>query len=177
MIRAEEYGKALFALAEEEGLADVMRQELEVLSGIFTENPDYVTLLCTPAIASREKPGLLDEALASCHVYVRDAVKMLTSARAADRLPAVAAAFGKYLDESRGILRAKAISAVPMHEEQIQKLTAKLSAMTGKPVILSCECDPRVLGGVELICDGMRFDGSIRARLENLRRELIGAHI
>ncbi len=177
MINVNEYGKALFALAEEESMLDAMHEELEAVAGLLRDNPDYVTLLCTPAVASREKPGLIDEALSSCHPYVRDTLKLLATERAVWQFPDIAKAYGAYLDESRGILRATAICAVPMSDAQKKRLCDKLSAMTGKQIILTSVCDTSVIGGVELICDGTRFDGSIKSRLETLRRELVGAHI
>ena len=63
-------------------------------------------------------------------------------------------------------------TVMPMTEAQIEKLAAKISAITGKTAILTNVCDPSVIGGVSLMLDGTRFDGSIQARLENFRQQL-----
>ncbi len=177
MINVHEYGRALFELAEEQGAAEDIHAELMAVADILCENPDYVTLLDTPAIPTGEKPALVDRAFASCHVYVRDFVKILSAKRAIGQLSACVRVFGECLDDSRGILRAVAKTAVPMTEKQIERLSAKLSTMTGKKAVLTNECDPTVIGGVTLLCDGSRFDGSIRARLEELRTRLSEATI
>ena len=177
MINAYEYGKALFELAEEEGRAEALFEELSAVTDIFAGNPEYLTLLDTPAIPAREKPTLIDGALASCHVYVRDFVKLLASRRAVGQLSACLHVYGNCLDEARGIVRAVAKTAVPMSEAQMEKLAGKLSALTGKNAVLTNECDPSVIGGVSLVCDGAQFDGSIRARLEDLRAKLSEATI
>ena len=39
------YGQSLYDLAVEENLTDVILKEMEVVRGLFVENPDYVTLL------------------------------------------------------------------------------------------------------------------------------------
>ena len=44
--------------------------------------------------------------------------------------------------------------------------------MTGKTVMLTNVCDPSVIGGVSLLVDGSRFDGSVRAKLDAFRRQL-----
>ena len=172
MINAYEYGKALFELASEEGMEDGIFEQLSAVSEILDANPDYRTLLDTPAIPTGEKPALIDGAFGSCHVYVRDFVKILATKRAVGEISACLRVYGVCLDERRGIVRAVAKTAVPMTAAQIDKLEKKLSALTGKNAVLTNECDPSVIGGVTLLCDGSRFDGSIRARLEDLRLRL-----
>ena len=172
MINAYEYGKALFELAEEQGLTDEIGEQLRTVSVILADNVEYRTILDTPAIPTGEKPELIDKAFSSCHVYVRDFIKILACKRAVGDLAACLRVYEKCLDESRGIVRAVAKTAVPMTVVQLSALEGKLSALTGKQAILTNECDPSVIGGVTLVCDGTRFDGSIRARLEDLRTKL-----
>lgn len=177
MINAYEYGRALFELAEEQGCTEAIFEELSLVSRLLDETPAYRTLLDTPALPSGEKPALIDEAFSSCHVYVRDFIKILASKRATGDLGACIRVFGECLDDSRGVIRAEARTAVPMTASQIERLAGKLSAMTGKNAVVTNLCDPSVIGGVTLLCDGSRFDGSIRARLEELRKKLSEATI
>ncbi len=172
MINVYEYGRALFEVAEETGAAEEILAELRQVAGILCDNPDYTTLLDTPAIPTGEKPALVEQAFSSCHVYVRDFIKILSAKRAIGQLSACVRVFGECLDESRGILRARAVTAVPMTEAQLRRLEEKLSALTAKTAVVDNVCDPSVIGGVTLLCDGSRFDGSIRARLEELRARL-----
>ena len=174
MINAYEYGKALFSLAEEEGISDEVFSELLAVSGVLADHPDYKTLLDTPAIPAEEKPKLIDEAFGGAHPYVRDFLKILSGKRAVGDLEACCRVYGECLDESRGILRAVAKTAVPMTDAQITKLADKISAITGKTAVLTNVCDPEVIGGVTLLYDGSRFDGSVYARLEGLRKQLSG---
>jgi ATP synthase F1 delta subunit len=172
MINAYEYGRALFELAEEQKCAEALFEELTLVADVLSGSPEYRTLLDTPALPSGEKPTLIDEAFASCHVYVRDFIKILASKRATGELGACIRVFGECLDDSRGIIRAEARTAVPMTADQLGRLESKLSAMTGKSAVVTNRVDPEVIGGVSLLCDGSRFDGSIRARLEDLRKKL-----
>lgn len=172
MINAYEYGKALFALAEEEGIADLVFSELEAVAKLLSRESEYRTLLDTPAIPTSEKPQLIETAFASAHRYVRDFLKLLSERRSVGALSECVRVYGTCLDEARGILRAKAITAVSMSETQIKRLTDKLASMTGKTVMLTNVCDPSVIGGVSLLVDGSRFDGSVRAKLDALRRQL-----
>ena len=82
MINTYEYGRALFELAEEQAAAEAILEELSAVELIIRDNPQYKTLLDTPAIASGEKPAMIDDAFACCHVYVRDFIKILATKRA-----------------------------------------------------------------------------------------------
>ena len=172
MINVYEYGKALFSLADEDGIAESVYEELQVVSKVLADTPDYRTLLDTPAISLGEKLKLIDEAFASAHEYVRNFLKLLSEERAASAIGECCRVYGECFDESRGILRAVAKTAVPMTEAQVGKLSDKIAAITGKTVVLTNECDASLIGGVTLFFDGTRFDGSIQSRLENFRRQL-----
>ena len=65
MIGAKEYAKALFLLSEEEGSSERILDELNMLSSLMEENPEYSKLLDTPALPKEERLGLVNEALSS----------------------------------------------------------------------------------------------------------------
>ena len=62
MIDAASYGRALFQLAEEDGCGDGVLEELQLVRRALRENPGYVTLMDTPAVAGPEKHALLLQA-------------------------------------------------------------------------------------------------------------------
>ena len=64
------------------------------------------------------------------------------------------------------MLPVKAVTAVPMTEDQIARLTEKLAKITGKTIEVQCRVDPAVLGGVRLDYDGKRVDGTVQSRLD-----------
>ena len=72
MIDTAGYGKALFELTAENGDDTQVHEELEVIRAAFRQQPDYVTLLDTPAIATEEKLALLREAGVKVRVFQED---------------------------------------------------------------------------------------------------------
>ena len=75
-------------------------------------------------------------------------------------------------DEERGILRAEAVSAVAMSDEQTKRLAARLGERTGKTVLIKNTVDQTMLGGVKLRYGGTQLDGTVRASLDRLARAL-----
>ena len=68
--------------------------------------------------------------------------------------------------------KAVAVTAVPMTEQAIARLTEKLEKMTGKKIILTNKVDEKCLGGVILEFSTMQLDDSIASKLEELRDRL-----
>ena len=172
MIDAASYGKALFQLVQETGADERVREELELVRSALRQEPSYVTLLDTPAVPKEEKLALVREAFGGVEENLLNFLCILCEKRSMYALPACADAFGRCYDEAHDILRATAVTAVPMTDAQKAALTQRLSAMTGKQAVLTNELDPALLGGITLRYGGVQLDDSIHSRLEQLRRSL-----
>jgi F-type H+-transporting ATPase subunit delta len=65
---------------------------------------------------------------------------------------------------------AEARSAVNLTEDQRQRLAAALGKATGKEVEVKVIVDPRVMGGIVTQIGDIVIDGTVRHRLEQLRK-------
>lgn len=172
MIDTASYGKALFQLAEEDGRQQQVHEQIALVRAALQDNPAYVTLLDTPAVATGEKLELLREAFDGVDTILLNFLSILCEKRAVCDFFACADAFDRCFDEAYGILRATAITAIPMTERQLAALREKLAALTGKTVALENRTDPALIGGITLRYGGVQLDDSIQNRLERLRRSL-----
>ena len=162
----KEYGKALFMLTEEVGSTESVLTDVTAVAEIFKDNPDYVKLLDTPAVTKAEKLELVDSAFAVIDESARNLIKILCERHSVHAFRDVAKAYLSLYNESRGIEEVEAVSAVAMSEEQRLRMTEKLSAMTGKKIILKNTVSPEILGGIKLRYSGIQLDGSVRTRLD-----------
>lgn len=172
MIDVSGYGKALFELAQENGTDERVRRELELIRTALRQEPSYITLLDTPAVATEEKLSLVREAFGGVEESLMSFLCILCEKRSVYALSACADAFDRCYDEAHGILRATAVTAVPMSAAQNAALTQRLTAMTGKQIVLTNELEPALLGGITLRYGGVQLDDSIHSRLEQLSRSL-----
>lgn len=177
MIDAREYAKALFLLSEEEGSTDTVLEDVRLVSEIFSKNADYVKLLDTPALPKSEKLSLVDGAFGAVNGNLKNLIKILCERHSTFAFMRICSAYSELYDESRGIVRALAVSARPMSEEQISLLAEKLSATTGKTVIVKNTVDPSILGGIRLRYEGTQLDGSVKTRLVGFEKKLKGTVI
>jgi F-type H+-transporting ATPase subunit delta len=84
----------------------------------------------------------------------------------------IAGEYRRLLDSHRGIERAEVMTAVPLDDEDRQKLAERLGAITGKKITVEAEVDPGLVGGFAARIGGKLLDGSTRRKLVALKREL-----
>ncbi|MBQ8719453.1 MAG: ATP synthase F1 subunit delta [Clostridia bacterium] len=172
MINAAEYGKALFLLSEERGTTESVLADARIARAVLLENPKYSKLADTPALSKDEKTALIAEAFASLDPDLVSLLKILCEKHSVCEFCKVADAYFALYDESRGIERVEAITAVPMTAAQIDAMKAKLERLTGKQIIITNKTDRAILGGVKLRYAGIQLDGSLKKRLDTLESSL-----
>ena len=167
---ASTYAQALYTLAREETLEAQILEEMSVLRQAFTEEPDYVRLLCAPNLSKQERCGVLDAGFRGrIQPYLLNFMKILTEKGHIRHFVDCCKAYERFYNEDHDILSVEAVSAVELTQQQREKLVQKLSAITGKTVSLQNRVDPSLLGGLRLDYDGKRIDGTVRSRLDKVR--------
>ena len=164
--QSREYGEGLYALCAEEALSGDVLEELDVLNGSFKAQPDYLRLLSNMSLGREERLGILDKTLrGQVHPYVLNFCKILLEKGLLHEFSDCVKAYrARYLQDN----------AVPLDDGQRKKLMEKLSAMTGKQIVLKERLDPAVLGGVRLEMDGKRYDNTVQSRLTAIHRAIGG---
>ena len=164
---SREYAEALYALSEEEGRTEEYLSALSLAEETLAENPGFLMLLASPAISREERMNALEAALRD-----RIPLSMLTLMvfrGHARELPRMMAAFRDQVREHRGESNAEVWSAVPLTDKEQQALRDKLEKRFGKKMILKCQVDPSLLGGVRVETEGRVLDGTLRTRLQEIK--------
>lgn len=172
MTDAKEYGKALFMLASECGNVSKVAEDVKIARSVISTNPDYVRILNTPALSKDERVALADRAFSALDESVLNLIKILTESHALQLFIGASDEFLAEYDESRGILRVEAISAVPLTDKQSHALAQKLGKTLGKTAIITNTVDPSILGGLKLRYGSCQLDGSIKTRLDKFEEAL-----
>ncbi len=170
---AKEYGGALFALAEEEGISDQILADVRAVRELLKEEPGYLKLLSTVSILKSDRVALIDQAFSgNVHPYLCSFLKLLTERGHSSTILSCCDVYEDLYCEANHIIRADVISAVPLTEEQKQRLQDTLNRRTGKNVEIAYEIDPNLIGGMKVTVDGTLLEDTIRARLDHFRDKL-----
>lgn len=172
------YAGAFFELCLSEAsdqLKDILG-ELGTLDGIFTENSDFVKLLGTPTVPVDEKLDMIKEIIAAGGVseLTGNLLCVLTERGRMGCFGGIVKQFRALYNEHFKIAEITVTSSSPLSEQVREKITAKMSEVTGRTVSIREKVDPEIIGGIVIDYGSTRYDGSVRARLNGLKKELSG---
>lgn len=166
----KEYAVALYTLAREEGKAEEWGERLREVRELLRSNPGYLELLENPAIDARERGGLLEQALgADVPGELVALLKLLCERRRLKQFPAIVDEYTRMLDSLLMVSEARVVSAAPLTEGEKNRLRAALEKRSGHRVVLRCEVDESLIGGMTVEIDGQMADGSLRSRLREVK--------
>ena len=171
-IRALRFAEAAFGVARDQDQLDAWLEALEQASSVF-EHQAAASFLTSPVITAERKRAVMAELLPGAPAMVQSFFEILARRDRLELLPQIAAAFRRLLNEYRGIAVAQVTTAVPIDERQQAQIASRLGQRLGKTVVLETSVDPAIIGGVVAQIGDDVIDGSVRGRLERLRRRLI----
>lgn len=161
-------------LASEQGSADTINGELAALSEIFGDNPDMVKILNAPTISAEEKTEFIDKVFkGKISEITYNFVRLITDRKRAAFVPAISQLFNEQINAQKNIVEIRVTSASPLNESQRSKLKARLESSYKKTVVLKEAVDPEIMGGIIIGYGNTLLDGSVRTKLDVIRKQLI----
>ena len=172
----EGYAQALFAVAEAEGALEQVEDELYRFGKAAEASTDLRDALTDPALPAERKRGVLHELLGDrANPHTVNLLAFIVEQGRARDLSRIVNALAEVAAERRRRTVAEVRTAVPLDEDQRERLVEALSRATGKDVELKVLVDPNVIGGVVARVGDQVFDGSVRRKLELAREQLTRA--
>jgi F-type H+-transporting ATPase subunit delta len=173
MIRsaARRYAAAVFELARAQNSYDAWTADLDRLAELM-EAPDAARALTSPVISPTQKMSVIEAEVPTLAPSTRNLLQLLLHRDRLGLLPDIAAAFHERLDRERGIVTAHVTTAEPLDPATQAGLVAKLTTYVGPQIRIETSVDPTIIGGVVARIGDQLIDGSVRGRLETLRRRL-----
>jgi F-type H+-transporting ATPase subunit delta len=167
------YSKALFQLARESGEEEKIGQEIEQFYAVYSGS-ELEQVLTNPAFSldTRKKIFLqVVRAQQLSSLTVRFLSLLLDRDRLA-HLPGIVGRYRRLLNESKGRIEAKVVSAGELEPPAVERLRERLGRLSGKEVILQKAVDPELLGGLLIELGGTVYDGSVRTQLEKMKQRI-----
>lgn len=167
------YAKAIFELAVENKSEEEIGQEIDRFLAALMASP-LEQVLNHRGIALKNRRAILVEtgkALRLSQLVVSFLCLLLERGRLRF-LPSIAERYRRMLNEMKGRVQARAISAAPVEESVLERLRRVLKTVSGKEVILEHRIDPELIGGLVVEMEGRVYDGSVRTQLERVRERM-----
>ena len=172
-IVSERYALSLYEVAAEGDKQKQFLDELTAVWKVFAHEPDFLKMLLTPSIAADDKHKVLRAAFEGrIETYLLNFLMLITEKGRVGLIHSMREAYKEHYYFENGIVEVRAITAKPLSAALAEKLKAKMSAVTGKQVVLETSVDESILGGIVVKLGGEQFDTSLRTRLNEIAARL-----
>ncbi len=171
---ARNYAATLFELARRHDGLEAFAEGMDLVVGLLDQNPDFRIFLETPRISDEEKKGLLKKVFGeSLPKPLMNFLLVTVDKRRQRLLGLMAEEFHGLLDEHMGRTHVIVTVAREIDPDALAALSGKLSQLLGREAIPHVRIKPQVLGGVHLKTGDTVYDGTLRRRIKQLRKQLV----
>jgi F-type H+-transporting ATPase subunit delta len=171
--RIDGYARGLFEIARAEGNLDEIEDELFRFARNLESSDQLRTALTDDLIPAAKRQSIVEDLLgAKASPTTVQLVSMVVGSGRARDLPAIVDRLVQRAASSKKLEVATVRSAVPLTDDQKERLAAALANATGKQVDMKVVVDPSVLGGVTATVGDSVIDGTVRTALDNLKSRL-----
>lgn len=169
---ATTYAEALYEASVEAGSLGPVASGMGEFAAAYSESDDLRRALESPDLDPDAKRRVVVTLTEGAHPFVANTLRMLIDRGRIAELPEIAAAFAARVSEAEGRLEVEAVTAIPLPDDLREQIVSSIQEKTGRSVDLSESVDPDIVGGLMLRVGETVVDGSVRSRLDQLRREL-----
>ena len=173
VVSPRRYAQAVFQLAVENGRLDAWSEDLRVVA-LALENAEMAGLLDSPQVPAAVKIDTIKQVLGdSVEPLALKLVSLLAVRRLCHLVPGILDEYGRLVDEHERVARAEAVSAVDLNDGQRSAILGVVEEIVGTEVRLTTRVEPEILGGLIVRVGDRVLDGSVRARLREMRRRIV----
>jgi F-type H+-transporting ATPase subunit delta len=168
---SDAYATALFQVAKAEGNLESVEDELFKVARTVESNEQLRATLTDIHLPVEQRQSIIEDLLErsrASRVTVA-LVSFVVGAGHGRELPAIIDSLVQRAAEERQEELAEVRSAIPLNDDQRQRLAEALSKATGKRVSVKVVVDPSILGGIVAQVGDTIIDGSVRHRLDQLK--------
>jgi F-type H+-transporting ATPase subunit delta len=174
MSSGKRYAQAVFELALERNELEVWQAGLKKMSDLTTDQ-ELMALLQNPRIPFDAKKDLLKKRLGDLHPSAMNLAVLLVAKGNLYRSRDIFQKYNNLLDIHRGVERAEVTTAFPLGVMEEERISRRLGEIIDHKVVIETHLDPSIVGGFIARMGDMLIDGSIRQRLESLKKSLVEA--
>ncbi len=171
-VAAKRHAQAVFQLALERGELEKWLEDLKTIATTLSQ-PQLMAILESPKVHLDEKMELISRCLPGVSQLALNLVYLLVARRRLRLIDQIVSEYQRLADAYQGVEHAEVTTAIPLDEEDKQRLSERLAELTGTRIVLSTRVDPNVIGGFVVRIGDRLIDGSTKSKLDSLRKSLV----
>lgn len=168
------YGQSLFDLAVEKNSVEKYLEQVELVADIFTTNPKIDQFFSHVLIDDSEKMEVIDKSFKeNLDKMVLNFLKLLVKNKRIKNFHEIFVAYKELANDYLGIEEGIIYTAKKLDDQQLEQIQTAVSKSQGKNVVLRQVEKPDLIGGLKVEMRNRVIDGSVKNRLELMRKELL----
>jgi F-type H+-transporting ATPase subunit delta len=169
---AEVYARSLFEVAKDHDVLDRVHDELGEFTEALSNERNLQVFLFSPYFSSEEKKEGVTSIVSDADERTVNFLELLAERHRMPALFRIKREFDALWADENQLLAVTVTSAVELDEGLVEDIGKRIQDQTGRKVELSSNVDPEVLGGLMVQVGNMVLDGTVRNRLERLRKQV-----
>jgi F-type H+-transporting ATPase subunit delta len=172
------YAETLFELARRNDAIEEYGSSLATVARLLDEDPKFRTFLMTPRIVDAERKAVVRKVFGNAlPEHVVNFVLVTIDKRRQRLLRAISREYDELVDVHLGREHIEVTLAREADDSTQNVVSDRLSKVLGKEAIPHFRVKPEIIGGLVVRTGNTIYDGSIRRRLEGMRRRLRRARL
>ncbi len=169
----EGYARALFEIARAEGTLDEVEDELFRFARSYESSDALRTTLTDENLPAEKRQAIVEDLLdGKATTTTVQLVSMVVGSGRGRDLPAIVDSLVERASSAKQLDVAEVRTAVPLTDDQLDRLKAALENATGKSLNLKATVDPSVVGGIVATVGDTVIDDTVRTRIDQLKSRL-----
>lgn len=171
-VLARRYAKALFELAADRKMLDVVHKDVISFSELLEKNQPLKYVVFGQDVNKKQKAQAIGKAIQDkvSNVFFNFLLVLFDKSRSTI-FPEIVAEFQVLVDEHDKKINAVTTTAVPVDSKLSKELKVLLDKLFSADVQITNRVDPSILGGIVVSVDGQILDGSLSNQLRRLKQQ------
>tara|TARA_B100001778_G_scaffold89491_1_gene72946 strand:+ start:463 stop:1020 length:558 start_codon:yes stop_codon:yes gene_type:complete len=174
---SDRYASALYDLASEKKLVDVVLDDLLFIQSTIKNNKDLKLVIKSPLIKSNDKLEILQNILKSKNPNELSStfLKVLSKNKRFQKTVDIISQFKNINAQKRGDVLADITSAEKLSNEQQDNIKEQLRTILGDKLSLNYKVDEQIIGGLIIKVGSKMIDTSLSNKINKLKIAMKGA--
>jgi len=164
------YAEALMGLTTENSAREQAKLNLEIVSTLYKDNLQFKKIIMDPRIDNKVKVDIINEILGDKNDNrMTSFYSLLMDKKRISLIEGIFKEYSKLCFEKNNEISMKIVTAMPLKDEEVSKLTEKYKAMyNADNVKVTIEEDKNLIGGIKVIIGNTVYDGSLQRRVKDM---------
>ena len=173
---AKRYAKPLLELAQEQGVLEETKKDMELFVGLCEDSKDLQLMLKSPIIPHLKKLSILEKLFKGKVGNLTYSIfEIIVKKNRESIIFEVGKSFLSLYNKAKGLIEATVTSTIKLDDKTKKEFEKLVKSVTGQDAILTEVVDPSVIGGFKLKIGDQQIDETVSSKLRELELKFLNA--